>query len=180
MIKKEDLVEIGKFQKTHALKGELNAILDVEEDYLADGNPLMIEIEGIFVPFYAETVRQKGSTSFLVKLKGIDDVSAAEAMVNKAIYGRKKDLINYFDSPEEEIMFDSDLIGYEVTDTHSGKIGKIVRIDDSTANVLAVVDRGEGKPEVFIPWNEDLIDEIDDDARSIVVTLPAGIVDLNG
>ena len=42
MIDKDKLIEIGKFQRTHALKGELNAILDVPEDYVEDGNPLVV------------------------------------------------------------------------------------------------------------------------------------------
>ncbi len=61
MIKKEDIVEIGKFQKTHALKGELNALLDIDGDYAADGNALVVAVDGIYVPFYAESVRPKGS-----------------------------------------------------------------------------------------------------------------------
>ena len=69
MIKEEEIIEIGKFQKTHALKGELNALLDVGAEYLEDGNPLVIPVDGLFVPFYAESVRPKGTTSFLVKLK---------------------------------------------------------------------------------------------------------------
>ena len=44
MIDKEKLVEIGKFQKTHALKGELNAILDIPEEYV-------IKPEQIWLPY---------------------------------------------------------------------------------------------------------------------------------
>ena len=39
MIKEEELIEIGKFQKTHALKGELNALLDVGPEYLEERQP---------------------------------------------------------------------------------------------------------------------------------------------
>ena len=72
MIKKEDIVAIGKFQKTHALKGELNALLDIDGDYAADGHPLIIDIDGIYVPFYAETVRPKGAESCGFKVSDND------------------------------------------------------------------------------------------------------------
>ena len=36
MIKEEDTIKIGKFQKTHALKGELNALLDIDPEYFTD------------------------------------------------------------------------------------------------------------------------------------------------
>lgn len=176
MITEQNIIEIGKFQKTHALKGELNAILDVEPIY-ADQHALVVDIDGIYVPFYAEGVRPKGKTSFLVKLKGIDDVEQASELVNKTIYGMRKDLLGYFDSPEEELVFDSDLIGYAVTDIHHGLIGEIRYIDDSTMNTLMTVDTPSG--EVYIPYNEDFIREINDDDETIIMDLPEGLVQLN-
>ena len=177
MIKQEDIVEIGKFQKTHALKGELNALLDVEEDFLEDHNPLIMDVDGIYVPFYADSVRPKGCTSFLVKLKGVDSVEDAGEFVNKTIYGRRSDLLDYFDSPEEEIVFDSDLIGYEVVDVDLGPIGRVERIDDSTMNALLIVKNADG--EVYIPYSEDFIETIDDDDKKIFMALPEGLIDLN-
>lgn len=95
MIDKEKLVEIGKFQKTHALKGELNAILDIPEEYVKDGNPLIIETDGIPVPYYAESIRGKGTTSFLIKLEGVDSVEDAAEFVNSAILVPRDELQDY-------------------------------------------------------------------------------------
>lgn len=177
MIREEDVVEIGKFQKTHALRGELNAILDVEPEYLEDHNPLIVVVDGIMVPFYAESVRPKGTTSYLVKLDGVNEVDEANKFVNKAIYGLRCDLANYYDVPEEEIVFDSDLIGYDVEDLELGHIGKVLAIDDSTINTLLDVDGPDG--EIYIPYNEDFIDAIDDENRKIIMDLPEGLVHLN-
>lgn len=99
MILKDEIVEIGKFLKTHALKGELNAVLSVEPDYVSDGHPLVVEMDGIFVPFYAESIRPKGTEAALIKLKDIDDQTQAQQFVNKIIYGRRSDLVDYFDDP---------------------------------------------------------------------------------
>lgn len=178
MIREDEIVEIGKFQKTHALKGELNAILDIDESYLEDGNPLVVEMDGINVPFYPEGVRPKGATSYLVKLKGVDDVEAADAFVNKTIYGLRSDLLNYFDSPEEEIVFDNDLIGYSVIDVDKGLLGTLESIDDSTVNTLMVVD-SDRYGEIYIPYNEDFIEQIDDTDKEITVNLPEGLLTLN-
>lgn len=51
MIEEKDIKAIGKFQKTHALKGELNAILDIDSEYVSEGNAVVVDIDGIFVPF---------------------------------------------------------------------------------------------------------------------------------
>lgn len=177
MIREEEVVEIGKFQKTHALRGELNAILDVEPEYLEDHNPLIVVVDGIRVPFYAGSVRPKGATSYLVKLDGVDDVDEAGKFVNKAIYGLRRDLVNYYDVPEEEIVFDSDMIGYDVEDLELGHIGKVKDIDDATINTLLVVDGAEG--DIYIPYNEDFIDAIDDENKKLIMDLPHGLVSLN-
>ena len=60
MIERDDIKEIGVFQRTHGLKGELNAILEIDPDFFDEGeHPLIVEIEGVFVPFYADSIRDK-------------------------------------------------------------------------------------------------------------------------
>lgn len=176
MIKKEDIVEIGKFQKTHALKGELNALLDVDEEFLDDGNPVIVEMDGILVPFYAESVRPKAAETFLVKLKDIDTQEKAQELVNKAVYARRSDLQNYFDDPDMQLT--ADFVGFKIVDSKLGEIGKIVDIDDSTANVLFIVEKADGE-NVYIPVAEEFILAINDDKEIIETNLPEGLIDLN-
>lgn len=176
MIKKEEIIEIGKFQKTHALKGELNAMLDIDGDYAADGHPLIVDIDGIFVPFYAESVRPKGAESYLVKLRDVDSQENARQLVNKTVFGLRSDLLEYYDDPDAELT--ADFVGFKVVDSHLGKIGEITDVDDSTANVLFVVRTSSDKT-VYIPVAEEFIDAVDDERRVIETTLPDGLVDLN-
>lgn len=178
MIKKEEIVEIGKFQKTHALQGELNALLDVDIDFGENDEPMIVDMDGIFVPFYVENIRGKGATSFLVKLDGVDNVDEAKKFVNKAIYARRSDMLDYFDTPEEEFAAESDLIGCIVKDCRLGEIGEVTDLDDSTANVLLVVGRPDGG-EVYIPFVEDIVKEINIPSRTVEIDAPEGLLDLN-
>ncbi len=175
MITKDEIIEIGKFQKTHALKGELNALLDVDEDYAADGNPLIVEMDGIFVPFYAESVRPKGSESCLVKLKDVDSQELAQQFVNKNIYALRSELVNYYDVPEDEIV--ADFVGFKIVDRHIGEVGTVADIDDTTANVLFVVNRPDGST-VLIPVADEFIESIDTDAKLIHTSLPEGLIEM--
>ncbi len=175
MITKDEIIEIGKFQKTHALKGELNALLDVDEDYAADGNPLIVEMDGIFVPFYAESVRPKGSESCLVKLKDVDSQELAQQFVNKNIYALRSELVNYYDVPEDEIV--ADFVGFKIVDRHIGEVGTVADIDDTTANVLFVVNRPDGST-VLIPVADEFIESIDTDAKLIHTSLPDGLIEM--
>lgn len=178
MIEKKDLARIGKFQKTHALKGELNAILDIDPDYVEDENPLIVEVEGIPVPFYAENLRPKGATSYLVKLEDVDTVDEAKAFVNCNIYALKKDLKEYYDEDEDFVFDDEDLEGYRVVDDEAGEIGEVERLDDSTENVLLVVRTKDGQ-EIFIPYVDTFIHEIDDENRVVLTSLPEELISLN-
>lgn len=175
MISREEIVKIGKFQKTHALKGELNMISDIDPEYFMNGNPLIVETDGIYVPYYADNVRPKGSTSYLIKLSGIDSEDEASEFVNREINILKKDAMEWL---PEDVIDSEELIGYKIVETSTGKIlGEISDIDDSTANVLFYVMNEAGE-EIFIPANDDLIEEIDDEARHIIMRIPDGLLDL--
>ncbi|MBD5357116.1 MAG: 16S rRNA processing protein RimM [Bacteroides sp.] len=178
MIEQKELKEIGKFQKSHALKGELNALLDIAPEYVSEGNAIIIDVDGIYVPFYAESVRQKGSQSYLVKLDGVDSEADAKPFVNKIIYALKTELAPFLNMEEDEIV-DDDFSGYIVIDDKTGiEIGKIVSVESSTANVLFVIETPSGD-EVFIPAVEEFIVEIDDETQTIKMIFPEGLLDLN-
>lgn len=179
MIKSEEITSIGKLQKTHALKGELNVLLDIDPEYLEAGNPAIIDIDGIFVPFYAENIRSKGSFSYLVKFDGIDSEFEAKKLVNKTLYALRDKLKEYIaENYEEDYALYDDLIGWNIIDSEYGDIGKVKEIDSNTENELFIVETPEGKT-VYIPLTEDFIDEIDEEAHIIRMTLPSGLLDLN-
>lgn len=176
MINKEEIINIGKFQKTHALKGELNMISDIDPEYFLEGNPLIVEYDGILVPYYVESVRPKGSTSFLIKLNGIDSEEAASEFVNKEIGMLRKDADEWLG---EEYDDNESLIGYNIIEHSTNKIiGSIEDIEDSTANVLFVLEDQQGN-EIYIPANPEFIVEIDDDNKKIIMNLPEGLIELN-
>ena len=179
MIKQEDLTAVGKFQRTHALKGELNALIDIDPDFFGEeGNPMIVGMEGCFVPFFTETIRTKGQTSYLVKIDRVDSEEQARQFVNKTIYAERAELKEYMAEAGEELIDGNGLDGYTVHDTEAGELGRLARIDDSTANVLLVVETPEGE-ELFLPMAEEFISEINPEERKIVMNLPEGLLGLN-
>ena len=179
MIEAKDITSIGKFQKTHALKGELNAIIDIESEFLEEGNSIIVEIDGIYVPFFSTSVRPKGTTSYLIKLDGIDNEEEAKVFVNKTIYALKSQLAPFYKIEENEIAEGDDFIGYEVFDFDTGElIGEINYIDDTTSNLLFVLQSPEGET-LFIPAAEEFIMEIDEEKHCMRMRLPDGLLDIN-
>ena len=179
MIEQNSLIEIGKFRKTHALKGELNALLEVSPQYFDEGNPLIVNIDGIFVPFYSKSVREKGSTTYLIQIEGINSEKEASVFVNKEIYMLRKDAEIWLDD-EDLLTDDSDqLLGYTIIDRYSKiKVGIIQDIDTTTSNILFLVDNGSESP-IYIPASENLIEEIDDENKTIYMNLPEGLLEIN-
>ncbi len=179
MITEDEITSVGKLLKTHALKGELNMILDIDPGYLDEGNPAILDIDGIYVPFYADSLRTKGAFSYLVKFEGIDSEIEAKKIVNKTVFALRDKLKEYMlENYDEEYALYDDLIGFTVEDIDSGVIGKIVDIDTNTENELFIVESPEGNT-IFIPLTEDFIEKMDEESKIITMRLPEGLLDLN-
>lgn len=175
MIREEDITRVGKFQKTHGLKGELNTLLDIEPKYFEEDHPMIVAIEGLYVPFYIESIRKKGNFSYLVKLIGIDSEKEASQFVNQDIFMLSSDKDEWLD--EDEFYVDS-FIGFEVMNKDDNKkIGKIIGIDDTTENILFLLNRENEM--IYIPVVDNFIVEIDEEDKIIVMDLPEGLVNLN-
>ena len=162
--------------KTHGIKGELNCELDDVDLDLLDF--IIIETEGINVPYFIEGIRPKHGDRYLIKLEGVDDETSASLLTSKkiGILKSKYDEITLDHEEEEGRVYLDDLKGYEIYDGNE-KIGKISDIEDSTENVLFIVESLHGKT-VYVPVAEDLIEEIDDENKIIKMNLPQGLTEL--
>lgn len=177
MIKVEELTEIGSFRKTHALRGEMNAVFDFEPTLLNPDDCLIIELDGIFVPFFIESVRPKGSAGALVKLSGVDSEEDARRFVNHTAYMLTSSLPEGIYEDDEDGGYATDFIGYEVFDPDSGLRGTISDVDLSTENALFIVNSESG--DVMIPVADELVREIDEENKKLILSLPEGLIDLN-
>lgn len=177
MIKSEQLVEIGKFNKPHGINGEISLTLldNVEPDKL---ECVIVEIDGINVPFFIESIRPKTTETFLVTVDGIDSEEDTRLLVNKTAFVGDRDEALIADEDDGEGMYASALTGYKIIDSNTGDtIGHVTDIEDSTANALFIVEDDSGKT-VYIPIADEFIENIDTDKRCVTVNLPEGLLQL--
>jgi 16S rRNA processing protein RimM len=175
MITDSEIIEIGKFGKTHGIHGEINAMLDDDVD-IESLEKIVVKIDGINVPFFINTLRPRHGETVILSIYDIDTDKGASMFVNCPIYALKSD--NVKESEEDsEGMYASDLIGYTIVHADGRPVGKITDINDSTENALFVVKVPHGES-VYIPIADELIDEINTDKKYLVMTLPEGILDL--
>lgn len=172
MIRAEEVYKIGMFNKPHGIHGELSFTFTDDIFDRADGDYLVCLLDGIFVPFFIEEYRFRSESTALVKLEGIDTSDKARMFTNTDVYFPVK----YASGQPVSDMSWNFFIDFQVNDVQAGPLGKLVDIDDSTQNILFVVDyNGE---ELLIPAQEEFIVEVDEMHHTLVVDLPEGLLSL--
>lgn len=173
MIRYEDTYRIGKITKAHGLKGEVVFVFDDDIFDRIDSDYLICDVDGILVPFFMEEYRFRNESSALVKFDGMDTAEAVQDILGAGVYFEKK-LAK--DADEEEMSLHY-FVGFTMKQAGGDTIGKIVDIDDNTANWLFVVER-QGGGEAMIPAHEEFIYDIDHEAKEMTVDLPEGLLEL--
>lgn len=176
MIRRRDLLRVGETLKPHGIKGELS--VDLDEGLAPDDlRCFILDIDGIFVPFFAVSTRPRGGALWLVRFDGVDNETEAAALAHHDIYALRDELPDSCDDDSDEISL-YDLEGFTLADSSGATVGVIDSIDDSTANVLLTVEMPGGRC-VLIPFAEELVAGLDVDRRVIEMDIPDGLVDLN-
>ena len=169
MIKKEEVYKIGRVGKAHGVKGEVSFNFDDDVFDRVDAEYLILEVDGILVPFFMEEYRFRSDSTALVKFEDIDTQDRARELTNCDVYF-PRDLAD----DEEEVLTYSFLVGFDIIEASTGKkVGTIASIDESTLNILFELEDG-----MLIPASEELITDIDKDNKTITIALPEGILDL--
>jgi len=168
MIKKEEVYKIGKLGKAHGVHGEITFMFDDDVFDRVDADYLILDLDGILVPFFMEEYRFRSDSTALVKFCDVDTQERARELTNTDVY------FPLSLTDEDAPLSLSILVGFDLIEAASGKsIGRIASIDDTTANILFELEDGK-----LIPANDELITEINQDKRQITIDLPEGVLDL--
>ena len=166
MIQANELIRIGTMRRPHGKSGELQCQMDNAYWDEADADFLILLLDGIFVPFRVEDWRGKGADSLIFRLKGVDTEVKALRLMNAEAYMLRRDLAE----EAEEMMTWQDLTGYEVLNSEHVVQGKVAAVDETTINTLLELEDGR-----LLPVHEDLIIEIDEPQKRIILDLPEGL-----
>ena len=169
MIKEEEVYKIGHLGKTHGVKGEISFLFDDDVFDRTDADYLILRIDGILVPFFIEEYRFKSDANAIMKFEGLDTQERARELTGCDVYFPR----SLAEGDDTDISW-SILVGYDIIEAPSGKaIGRITSIDDSTLNILFCLDDGR-----LIPASDDLITAINQQARTITMQIPEGLLEL--
>ena len=160
-----------KIVTTHGVRGEMKA------QPLCDGAKFLSGFKALYTAADGAGehrllgVRAQGNM-LLVRLEGIGDMDAARAMVGRTLYLRKSEAR----LPEGRFFID-DVLGCEVRDAASGQVyGTVSEVSHPAAqDVYTVTDPDGG--EHMIPVVPEFVQEIDVEARCVLVTPIPGMFD---
>ncbi len=155
---------MGRITAAHGVRGEVNVepLTAFPERFEAgsrlwlDGSPLTVE-QGRW--------RRR---SVILKLKGIDTRTQAEAIAGKELLVPQATPLE-----AEDVYYLHDILGLRVEDAAGEALGEVVEVLSTGSNDVYVV-RGE-RGEILLPALDDVVREINLTQRRIVVEVPDGL-----
>lgn len=168
MITKEELFVAGKVSRTHGVTGEWVCIGNT--DVLDECPYIVLNMDGLFVPFFIASRRYQSDTAWLMQVEGVDNEQKAKNIVGKDVY-----LPLAWQEKAEQVSY-AYFIGFDAFNEETC-IGNIVDVNDQTENVLFCIETKNGV--VMIPAVEAFIIDIDHKNKRIYFDLPIGLLTIN-
>ncbi len=166
-------IKIGKIVNAVALRGEVKVYhySDYKERF-EELDEILIERKGKFTAYEIENVRYQKNTAIL-KLKGVDDRNAAEALKESDIYITEENLREL----PEDTFYVKDLIGCRVINEENGdEIGRIKDVLQNSAQDIYQITLKNGK-EALIPVVGEFVREVSIAEKYVKIHLIPGFID---
>ena len=171
MISHDDVYRIGRIGKSHGVSGEVVMHFDDDVFDRVEADYVVLEIDGILVPFFFEEYRFRNDATAIVKFEGVDSEQRARKLTHIEVFF-PRNLADEAGANPSLAM----LVGYRLIDEVSQKeVGKIKSVDDTTINILFEVTNAEGT-DILIPAADELIKEINTRERLIIMNIPQGLI----
>ena len=162
-----NLLRIAQVLKSNGTDGELvMGFRDISPEDIDLKEPVYIHFDGLPVPFFIDSFVRKGSSKALVRLTDINCLKDAEEMAGRAVYIKENAIL----SEEDDIS----LIGWTLYDSFHNEIGVISDFFDIPGNPCIEVGTISGT--AMIPLHEDLVISADEESRTLVMTIPDGLI----
>jgi len=172
-MRKEDCFYLGKIAKKFSYKGEVLIWLDTDEPELYENmESVFVEQNKHLVPFFIVTSSLHKGDFLRTRFEDIDSEEDADSIMGNAVYLP----LSALPKLEGNKFYFHEVIGFDAEDQRLGVIGKIVSINDSSAQPLFEILKGD--VEILVPMIDDFIVKIDRENKKVVLNTPEGLVDL--
>ncbi len=166
-------IKIGKIVNAVALRGEVKVYhySDYKERF-EELDSVLLEHKGKYEEYGIEGVRYQ-KEMVILKLKGVSDRNAAEALKERDIYITEADLRKL----PEDTFYVKDLIGCNVVNIEDGsRIGVIADVLQNSTQDIYKIELASGK-EALIPAVGEFVKEVGIEQKLVKIRLIPGFID---
>jgi 16S rRNA processing protein RimM len=172
-MRKEDCFYLGKIAKKFSFKGEVLIYLDTDEPELYENmESVFVEFNKNLVPFFIENSSLHKNDFLRVQFEDVDTEEEANSILNCDVYLP----LSMLPKLQGNKFYFHEVIGFEIEDKRLGVFGKIVSINDTTAQPLFEVLNGE--VEMLIPMIDQFLVKIERENKKVIMDLPEGLVEM--
>jgi 16S rRNA processing protein RimM len=177
-LKRADLVALGRVVRSQGRDGRLKLRLNEKGTTGFTGRTVFLGKGDTVEAFEVESL-DLDRNAYILKLKGVDTLAAADALAGREIYAAERD----FRSAGEDLFYDFQVIGSRVVTRDGTEVGEVAAVLAAGNPVVAdgpvlLVVR-QGPRDVYVPFTETICVQVDPEARVVVIDPPDGLLDLN-
>lgn len=172
-MRKEDCFYLGKIVSKYSFKGEILVKLDTDDPELYQNlESVFVSLGSNLVPFFIDRCRLHKSDLLRIDFEEVKTESDADRIMGSALYLP----LNMLPKLTGDKFYFHEIIGFTMMDAVHGNIGTIQSVNDSTAQALFEVQKGD--KQLLIPITDQIITKVDRENKTISVATPEGLVAL--
>ena len=172
-MRKEDCFYLGKIAKKFSFKGEVLIYLDTDEPELyQDMESVFVEYNKNLIPYFISNSSLHKNDFLRVNFEDINNEAEADSILNCEVYLP----LSMLPKLSGNKFYFHEVIGFEIEDIRLGVFGKIISINDSSAQPLFEVLNGN--TEILVPMIDAFLIKIDRVNNKVILDLPVGLVEM--
>lgn len=167
----DTLFAVARVAKSYHTDGEV--VIKITSpffDAVKRKDPLFIFFNGLPVPFFIVGFVRRGNSGAIVKFSTVRDFAHSEELVGKDLYADSLRLPKGVQKELAAESFQKAVVGYRLFDENNRYIGDITDYIEYPNNSCIEVRN------TLLPFNEELIIDVDIEGRTITMQIPAGLL----
>lgn len=133
---------------------------------------VFVSLRNNLVPFFITKCRLHKSQLLRIDFEEVNSEDDADKIMGSELYLP----LSFLPELTGNKFYFHEIIGFEVIDSSHGPIGIIQSVNDTTSQALFEIVKED--KQLLVPINDNIIDKVDRQNKTIHVTTPDGLVDL--
>jgi len=169
---KQSCFELGYITKSFGLKGQVNAVFDVDEPIAyKELESVFLEIEGALIPFFIEEISIDRNNRITLHFEDITSQDEANELKGSKLFLP----VDLLPPSEDDDLYLHEYVGLDVFEKEE-LLGKIISYTEAGAQIILAFEH-QGK-EVLFPLKDEIVTRVSKKENRMEVNLPDGLLDV--